>query len=157
MTDNEADGTVVIPEGIRQLRVLAGKPYPVQVGAETVYFRKDTYAIQNALSAGVKAISDGVGLAPEAPKDDAGQDEQLRWLEEIEAYRARSNEALVRIAATVKLHKEVTKDGKPLFKGASVEDIVGVLTVPDAQRFMAAYGAFQSGLQKVPDAGARFP
>ena len=146
----------VVPEGIRLLRENGAKPFTVLVGTKEFHFRKDTYAVQEALSKSIKAISDPVGLAPELPKEDADQETLVTWQNEMEEYRAKSNEALVKIAATVMLQKQVDKGGRLLFDGATVEDIEAVLTVSDAQQFMVAYNAFQNNQTKVADAAARF-
>ena|GEM_PF-6829765 len=152
---SERDGKVV-PQAITVLRTLGAKPHSVQYGGDTYYFKKDTFSIQRALAEELRILREPLGVAPDEPEDKTDKVAELQYLNDYEDFQLRSNGISVRIAATVMFRKQTNSKGELLYENSSVEEIEANLTVTDAQRFMLAYGAFQSNLNKVPDAVARF-
>ena len=152
----ESKGKKVVSPGIQALRISGAKPHSVQIGAETFHFKKDTYEITRALSEEIKALRDALGVAPDIPTDDADKVAWVQYHDANDEYQLRSNETMVKIAAIIMQRKQTDSKGNLLFDGVSAEEIESTLTVTDAQKFMQAHGAFQVGLNKVPDAVARF-
>ena len=154
----EAGDAKAVPEGIRLLRMSGQKPFGVQAGEGTVWFRKDTYASQNELAREIRELSDAAGPLPAMPPKDAPHEEWVRWQADMDEYQPRANEAVVRAAALVALRRQTDKDGRLLFEGASLPDVVEAMTLPEARRLMAAYNAYKIGQEKVVAAvAADFP